>query len=132
MWNKIKLALITWLGGFTRDQFLQAANDQFVLGLANGKAQCKVKFALLPQPFTPEQLAGMEYGSFITPAGFAGETFGECSVPAPSAHGYEQRAMYVAKNELTNSYRMHCMPAHVFTDPGNSESLVPVIVTVLR
>lgn len=94
---------------------------------ATGKQQAKIEFAVLPLPFTPEQLQGREYGTFITPAGFAC-TFGECNVPAPGQYGYEQRAGYIRKNDFAGApYLLH---PHVADE--DREHFIPVIVTVLR
>ena len=94
----------------------------------------KLKFAVMPLPFTREQLAGASYGEFITPAGFATE-FGECNIPAPGAHGYEQRAFYVSKEdaEKGNLMTLICHSPKKFNEPWDPpDTLVPVIVTVLR
>lgn len=134
--------LITLLGGITEDKHMQAmcevAKHQFDLGelagVAAGEKRAKIKFAVLPLPFTESQLLGREYGEFVTPVGFA-TPFGECNIPAPGPHGYEQRAYYVGKHSLdvpaaTND--LTCHAAHKFHNPAESDALVPVIVTVLR
>lgn len=104
------------------------------LGFTKGTKQCKVAFAVLPLPFTEDQLRGREYGDFITPVGFAADVFGECSIAAPSAHGYQQMAAYVDREELAN-WPHGDVTVHrpiKFTDPIDSSELVPVILTVLR
>jgi hypothetical protein len=106
------------------------------IGRMEGERRARIKFAVLPLPFTSEQLQGREYGEFITPAGFGINAFGECNIPAPSMHGYEQRAYYVSKRSLEGDYRktdMQCHALHKFDDPSDhTDTLVPVIVTVLR
>ena len=97
-----------------------------------GKAQAKVHWRAIPLPFTAEELAGGSYGDFITPAGFA-TVLGECSVPAPGPHGYEQRAYYVSKTPLLGmGSDLVCHNPAKFDAPTDSDELVPVIVTVLR
>jgi hypothetical protein len=108
--------------------------DGYKAGLAEGETHAKLKFALLPLPFSTAQMEGRYYGEFITPAGFATQ-FGECNIPAPGPNGYEQRAYYVSKTEL--DYRpsetdLRCHAPNKFDHPWDSERLVPVIVTVLR
>ena len=74
------------------------------------------------------------YGDFITPAGF-GTEFGECNIPAPGLHGYEQRAYYIGKEDADNGKLMTliCHNAGKFDKPWDAiDTLVPVIVTVLR
>lgn len=116
----------------------EAGTKQFELGqlagVAEGERRAKIKFAVLPLPFTDDQLRGRDYGEFITPAGF-GVSFGECNIPAPGPHGYEQRAYYVQRDRLVlspNAYDLMCHHVRKFEDPANSRELVPVIVTVLR
>lgn len=92
----------------------------------------RVRLVPLPLPFSPEQLAGQEYGSFITPSNFGVDEFGECNVAAPSQHGFAQYAMYVNKPQLNHGGDIVCMRAEKFSAPWDSEELVPVIVTVLR
>lgn len=104
-------------------------------GHAIGERKAKLKFAVLPLPFTESQLLGREYGEFITPINFGIDAFGECNIPAPGPHGYEQRAYYVGKSDLENRPNgtdLRCHHASKFADPQNSDQLVPVILTVLR
>ena len=111
-----------------------AFDDGEMFGFTNGQSQAKVKFAVLPLPFTESQLKGREYGTFITPNGF-GTAFGECNIPAPSQYGYEHRAYYVESDKLDlspNSHDLVCHHARKFKNPAGSNKLVPVIVTVLR
>lgn len=122
----------------TNEELAVIAKEQWDLGMkcgeAEGRQQAKLKFAVLPLPFTAEEVQGRMYGEFITPAGF-GTSFGECNIPAPGPHGYEQRAYYVGKHALdsaSSGYDLLCHSITKFSDPANSESLVPVIVTVLR
>lgn len=101
-------------------------------GYTQGAAQAKIKFAIFPMPFDAETLRGVHYGTFITPVGF-GAAFGECNIPAPNGNGYEQRAYYVAKNDLYKTGGdLHCQAITKFDKPEESTELVPVIVTVLR
>lgn len=141
--NKIRDAIIVALGGMTLQQFYAqiraAAAEQFDLGerfgINKGKLLAKTNLRVLPLPFTEEQLQGAEYGSFITPAGFA-SAFGESMIPAPGPHGYEQRCLYVSKTELNvHDFDLTCMTATKFGGHDKaslSDQLVPVIVTVLR
>lgn len=106
-------------------------------GHRHGFAQAKNKYnrvrvVPLPLPFSPEQLAGQEYGSFITPANFGVNEFGECNVAAPSQHGFTQLPFYVNKAQLNHGGDVVCQRADKFSAPWDSEELVPVIVTVLR
>jgi hypothetical protein len=107
---------------------------QYREGFDTGKKFAKIHFAVLPLPFTPEQLEGKHYGEFITPHGFAASFDGECTIPAPGKHGYEQRAYYISKDDLNNSAASYlmCHSPHKFDRPSDSEALLPVIVTVLR
>lgn len=108
---------------------------QYREGFETGKKFSKIHFAVLPLPFTPEQLEGKHYGEFITPHGFAADFDGECTVPAPGKHGYEQRAYYISKDLFNNSTPnddLVCMASCKFDRPSDSEVLLPVIVTVLR
>lgn len=110
------------------DMMLTVASEQFKLGTE----AAKVHWRVIPLPFTVEQLAGASYGEFITPAGFATQ-FGECNVPAPGPHGYEQRAYYIDRAELNGgAMDMVVHKGDKFADAANSDELVPVIVTVLR
>ena len=143
MWNKFKSWLIVKLGAYSGDdgRMLQASaydngrcdgyEDGFRHGCATGKAECKVQWRPLPLPFTPEQLGGREYGSFITPIGF-GTVFGECNVPAPGPNGYEMHARYLHRIALDNPHDMLCHIAGKFDNPADSEELVPVLIVVLR
>jgi hypothetical protein len=100
-------------------------------GFAMGKEEAKLKFAVLPLPFTAEELSGRFYGEFITPAGF-GTEFGESNIPAPGPHGYNQRAYYVSRDQLLSDTDLMCHRPDKFEAPWDSSKLVPVIVTVLR
>lgn len=132
--------LITKLGGYTSDFHIAAMHTAAFAAYEKGKRQARIQLAVWPLqlPFTPDQLAGKEYGTFITPAGFA-HTFGECNVPAPGPFGYEQRAGYIRKDgKLPLNLKVY--------GPDGSEGEVvypsvpedvrdyytPVIVTVLR
>lgn len=141
--NKIRTYLINLLGGKdmaqVTDLVTKAGMEQHDIGLMMGKhegrREARLHFAVLPLPFTPEQLLGREYGDFITPHKFGVDTYGECNIPAPSQHGYEQRAYYVSKESLDGDYRnrdLHCHAGHKFVEPSTAPQLVPVIVTVLR
>lgn len=111
---------------------LDEMGKQFDQGYEQGKRQAKIEFAVLPLPFTHDQLLGREYGTFITPAGF-GTAFGECNIPAPSPHGYEQRAYYCGKDALNNGDTdLRCHGFAKFDNPADNDTLVPVIVTLLR
>lgn len=145
--QRIKLWLIPLLGGITGDNHLdllrdaeeRSYNSGYRNGELSGELRAKIKFAVLPLPFTQDQLRGREYGEFITPAGF-GVKFGECMIPAPGEHGYEQRAYYVAREDLDgrpSEVDLRCHGVAKFGSPSdpmfNSDGqLVPVIVTVLR
>ena len=101
-------------------------------GYHAGKLEAKLKFAVLPLPFTAAELAGRYYGEFITPAGF-GTEFGESTIPAPGPHGYEQRGYYVSRDQLEmGGMELTCHRHDKFEAPADSSKLVPVIVTVLR
>ena len=120
---------------FHRQTVADDRADSFNEGVAFGERKAKVKFAVLPLPFTESQLLGREYGEFITPINFGIDTFGECNIPAPGPHGYEQRAYFVYKDDLENrpnATDLRCHSAAKFEDPSNSDQLVPVILTVLR
>jgi len=129
--------LIHLLGGFTKQQLGEAARDQFQLGegmgILMGRKDCKVAWKILPLPFSDAQLAGVEYGTFVTPVGF-GTEFGECNIPAPSPNGYEQRAFFISKKDADRAEGddVICHRSDKFEDPINSDALVPVILTVLR
>lgn len=118
--------------GFTAGELADMASHQFDLGVEFGRTQAKVHWRVIPLPFTEEQLAGASYGEFITPVGFS-TAFGECNIPAPGPHGYEQRAYYVGKDALYNRTNdLLCHYPSKFASPMDSDALVPVIVTVLR
>lgn len=131
--------LIHLLGGVTKQQLVEAATEQYQLGegmgIIQGRKDCKVAWKILPLPFSDAQLAGVEYGTFVTPVGF-GTEFGECNIPAPSPNGYEQRAMYVSKSSLEahGIIDLVCHNPVKFGghDAAMSSALVPVILTVLR
>ena len=126
--------LIRKLGGVSENKALLDASDAWHRGFHDGTRQVKLQFAVLPLPFTDSQLLGREYGDFITPAGFGGH-FGECTIPAPGQHGYEQRAYYVSRDQLNASQKevdLVCYRPLKFDNPADSDKLVPVIVTVLR
>lgn len=121
---------------YVQDMAYQADQAEFSRAIAydKGKAEAKVHWRVIPLPFTADELAGGSYGDFITPAGFA-TVLGECSVPAPSKHGYEQRAYYVGKAHLDMDVAdsdLHCHSYVKFSEPGSADALVPVLVTVLR
>ncbi len=130
--------LLEKLGGVCRDIAMRGATEQFysghAQGLAEGRKQARIHCRILPMPFDEQQLSGADYGMFITPAGFGVDAFGECTIPAPGANGYEHRALYVDRKALDypNS-SLNCLHPNVF-GPHAKESgaLVPVIVTVLR
>lgn len=133
--NRLTDWLIKTLGGVT---LLECHNENMrnfdqgrTVGLQEGKALAKVQFAVLPLPFSEAQLRGRDYGTFITPAGFAVE-FGECNIPAPGQHGYEHHARYVSKASLVSPLDIVCQHPEKFDKPWDSDALVPVIVTVLR
>lgn len=132
----IRIKLLAWLSGVdfntAMSRTMQFGSEQFDLGFKAGKAQSKIHMRVIPLPFTPEQLTGTNYGEFITPVGWACDAFGECNVPAPSVHGYEQRAYYVSREQLQYGGDLVCNSAHKFQNPADSPELVPVIVTVLR
>lgn len=143
--SRIYAWLIAKCGGHTAAQVgalvTQAGVEQFDLGYkageVKGESRAKLLFHPLPMPFTAEQLSGREYGQFITPVGF-GNLFGECNIPAPSPHGYEQRAYYVARDDLdvrASAVDLRCHGIDKFGKDvlsGGESNLVPVIVTVLR
>ena len=143
MWNKFKSWLIVKLGGLTlqdatrrahmhgNNEWRRGYGEGLNNGYATGKAECKVQWRPLPLPFTPEQLGGREYGSFITPIGF-GTVFGECNVPAPGPNGYEMHARYLHRIALDSPHDMLCHIAGKFDNPADSEELVPVLIVVLR
>lgn len=121
--------LITKLGGYTSDFHIAAMHTAAFAAYEKGKRQARIQFAVWPLqlPFTPDQLAGKEYGTFITPAGFA-HTFGECNVPAPGPFGYAQWAGYVPKQaDMGDGFRVTAAVAE-----DDRDRYVPVIVTVLR
>lgn len=131
--------IIVALGGWTNSQALAYGianfNDGHKSGVVAGESKCKLKFAVLPLPFTEEQLLARAYGEFITPVNFGVDEFGECNIPAPGVHGYQQRPYYVSKYSLDDraySSDLRCHFAGKFQDPSSSDTLVPVIVTVLR
>lgn len=107
--------------------------DETIAAYARGQKASRTAFAILPMPFTEEQVQGRAYGEFITPAGFA-SCFGECTVPAPGPHGYEQRAYYVSRDDVNkgDSIDLVCHRPGKFDKPADSDKLIPVIVTVLR
>ena len=135
----IKERLLKMLGGISMEVHSQSLDAVKMIwyrkGVRDGMLKSPVRMSILPLPFTEAQLAGREYGEFITPAGFIGSVFGDGSVPAPSKFGYEQRAYYVNRADLKASIRTSDLVCHrpdKFDDAGNSNELVPVIVTVLR
>lgn len=120
-------------------EITNAGIEQFGLGHAagvqDGRKMTVTKFGVLPLPLTEAQLRGMERGEFITVGGDFSVMFGECTIPAPGQHGYEQRGYYVSREALfdsPNTHDLHCHAKHKFTNPADSDELVPVIVTVLR
>jgi hypothetical protein len=138
LWDRIRELLLEKLGGVDGDVHQQALVDYSAAaeaqGYQRGIRECKIEWRMLPAPFTADQLQGKEYGSFITPVGFAA-AFGECNVPAPGPFGYEQRAYYVIRNELNlpqSANDLRCHFPKKFDNPADSDQLVPVIVTVLR
>lgn len=125
--------------GFTAGDIADASAKGFAAGREHGAAEARAnqvtRFAVLPLPFTEAQLRGVEYGDFITACGEFAVKFGECNIPAPGPHGYEQRAYYVSKYDLEHrpaDMDLRCHGAAKFHEPENSPELVPVIVTVLR
>jgi hypothetical protein len=128
--SKFKRFITGIKGRVFNEQEVDALTDA---AYKRGVAMSRIKFSILPLPFTESQLLGREYGDFITPHGFAG-TFGECNVPAPGPHGYEQRAYYVGRDDLNkgDAIDLVCHRAIKFANPADSDKLVPVIVTVLR
>lgn len=131
---KLKDWIVRKCGGYTSQQLIDGCSTQFKIGHMAGEARCKISFAVLPLPFTEDQLHGRACGTFITPVGFASK-FGECNVPAPGAYGYEQRAYYVGKDKLAlqqDETDLLCHRIGKFDDAANSDALVPVIVTILR
>lgn len=132
-WQRVRNWLIVKLGGVTPQEWKASMDRTWRVGYDDGLAQAKTHFKLLPMPFTDDQLAGREYGMFITPAGFA-SSFGESTIPAPGQHGYEMRAYYVHKDDLRDgdATGVLCRHPRVFANPSDSEYLVPVLLTVLR
>lgn len=147
--TRLRHFLIGLLGGSTSIE-MRAMTDNLVntytklgerngyaLGLAEGEKRARLIFATLPLPFTAEQLAGRQYGEFITPIGF-GTAFGECNIPAPSEFGYEQRAYYINRADLEGrpaevDLRCHGTAKFGAEPLSNPDTqLVPVLVTVLR
>ena len=120
---------------YVQDMARMADQEEFrrVIAYDRGRSEAKVHWRVIPLPFTDAELAGASYGDFITPAGFACGVLGECSVPAPGPHGYEQRAYYVSKTPLLGmGSDLVCHNPAKFDAPIDSDELVPVIVTVLR
>lgn len=140
--TKFKLFLARLFGinlGFTAGDLATAGAEQFDLGhkagVVDGRKQAVTRFAVLPLPFTEEQLRGALYGASISAQGTFAVVFGEEAIPACGPHGYEQRGYYVSRQALNNSPNdtdLHCHNKNKFADPANAEDLVPVIVTVLR
>lgn len=133
--NRIKQFLLNLLHAIDRNEHdricMRDASQGWMNGFEEGKRMAKVQWGVLPLPFTPEQLHGVAYGTFVTPHGFA-TRFGECNVPAPGPNGYEQRAYYVGKDMLYLTGDLLCQDIKKFDKPWDSDELVPVIVTVLR
>lgn len=147
--QRIRLWLLAKLGGVScehlADEVVEASESSYALGhtaghasgLHEGERRARVHFAVLPLPFTPDQLKGREYGDFITPIGYATQ-FGEYNIPAPGSHGYEQRAYYVDRQALDGrssevDLRCHGLAKFGHEPLSNPDTqLVPVIVTVLR
>lgn len=139
--QRIRLWLLAKLGGISKEQSDDNEHAQFaegvLHGVTEGEKRARIHFAVLPLPFTPDQLKGREYGDFITPIGYATQ-FGECNIPAPSSHGYEQRAYYVERQALDGrpsevDLRCHGLAKFGHEPLANADcQLVPVIVTVLR
>jgi hypothetical protein len=141
--NFIRLFLLDLLKGIDAKQhakeLTEVASNQFELGeeygIVQGRKQVPTRFGVIALPFTDAQLAGHEYGDFITPNNGFSAVFGEQNIPAPGQHGYEQRAYYVERVKLDlspNAHDLLCQTPRKFNDPANSYELVPVIVTVLR
>ena len=134
--------LIVSLGGWThqavqthtKNAITDAYNTGYEEGEAYGRKKAVTRFAVLPLPFTEDQLRGAQQGEFITPGGNFSVVFGECNIPAPSQHGYEQIARYVNKQDLSPLLGdIVCHHGEKFgAYPWDSENLVPVIITVLR
>lgn len=130
--------LIVSLGGWTHQAVQthteKAVSDAYNTGYDDGRKKAVTRFAVLPLPFTEDQLRGAQHGEFITPGGNFAAVFGECNIPAPSQHGYEQIARYVNKSDLSPSLGdIVCHHGDKFgAYPWDSENLVPVIITVLR
>lgn len=123
--------VITGLGGFTKEEL--GHRVEFAEGVAyvKGQKEARINFSILPLPFTDAQLKGREYGNFITPNGFA-QAFGEENVPAPGPHGYTMVPGYVARDRhLTGTEDIHVHHVEKFAG-YNSETMVPVILVVLR
>lgn len=146
--DRLRHWLIEQLGGYTSiahdaivqnhmTQFRVDYNDAWYQGVSEGERRARLRFAYLPMPFTAEQLAGRQYGEFITPVGF-GIAFGESNIPAPSEFGYEQRAYYVNRSDLEGRPAEADLRCHGIAKFGpeplaNPDTpLVPVLVTVLR
>jgi len=135
----MKKLIARLFGLFTREQMddaiIEHVNDAAQRGYNEGVKQSRTHFRVIPLPFSPEELQGASYGEFVSPRGFACDVFGECSIPAPSQFGYEQRFYYVTRNSLDGhsvDSDLTCHSALKFDKPGGSYELVPVIVTVLR
>lgn len=139
----IRLWLLDMLRGIDAAQhakeLTEVAANQYQLGelagMVEGRKQAPTRFGVIALPFTDAQLAGHEYGDFITPNNSFSAVFGECNIPAPGPHGYEQRAYYVTRDDLNASPHVNdlvCQHAVKFNNPADSYELVPVIVTVLR
>lgn len=131
--------LIVKLGGCTKRARDDYGQQLFGEGYNIGKKQAKTEFAILPLPFTSAELAGKEYGTFITPAGFA-HAFGVCNIPAPGQYGYEQRSGYIRKDGVrpTEGLKIHgpdgseAEIVYPSVPDAVSEYFTPVIITVLR
>lgn len=143
MFKTLRLFIIGLLGAVDEADHLKflgsTASSQFDLGyqtgVHDGRKMTVTKFGVLPLPLTEAQLRGVERGEFITVGGEFSIMFGECAIPAPGQHGYEQRGYYVSRVALfdsANTHDLHCHAKHKFANPADSDELVPVIVTVLR
>lgn len=83
----------------------------------------------------PEVLSGARYGDFVSVGGFP-----EGTVPAAGQHGYEQVAYYMNKDEAAKLntptsgqiYLAHPNSVDVVNNPKDADTMVPVIITVLR
>lgn len=83
----------------------------------------------------PEVLSGARYGEFVSVGGFP-----EGTVPAAGQHGYTQHAYYINKAEADtlNSptsgqiYLANPNSVDVVNNPKDADTMVPVIITVLR